>query len=60
MYKNSKFAVNNCIKYVTSRIKNKNKNIYVESHQQFIHDKLDNILSSAAKEYLKLEKEMKK
>ena len=43
------------------RFINKNKNIPIRilNRQRFIRDKLDNILSSSTKEYLKLEKEMK-
>ena len=43
------------------RVINKNKNmpIRILNRQRFIRDKLDNILSSSTKEYLKLEKEMK-
>ena len=38
--------------------KNKNIPIHILNRQRFIRDKLDNILSSSTKEYLKLEKEM--
>ena len=40
--------------------KNTNMSISVFNRQRFIRDKLDNILSSATKEYLKLEKELQK
>ena len=39
--------------------KNTNLPIRIFNKQRFIRDKLDNILSPATKEYLKLEKEMK-
>lgn len=41
-------------------IKNKNMPMHILSRQRFIRDKLDNILSPATKEYLKLEKELQK
>lgn len=54
MYKNYRF-LNNLNKYMTFQTKNINVDI---TRQKFTRDKLDNILSSATKEYLKLEKEM--
>jgi len=52
MHKNSVLIVNKCIKYIKpSHVKNKKK---------FIRNKLDDILSPATKEYLKLEKELQK
>jgi hypothetical protein len=38
----------------------KNSNRYIFNRKQFISDKLDHILSPAMKEYLKLEKDIKK
>ena len=40
--------------------KNKNMPIRILNRRRFIRDKLDNILSPATKEYLKLEKELQK
>ena len=57
MYKNFRFLINNCNKYMKIQTKNKNININ-ETRQKFIRDKLDNILSPATKDYLKLKKEM--
>ena len=59
MYKNSVLIVNKCIKYIKpSHVKNKQTTI--DQQQKFIRNKLDNILSPATKEYLKLEKELQK
>ena len=58
MYKNSVLIVNKCIKYIKpSHVKNKKTTI--DQQKKFIHTKLDNMLSPATKEYLKLDKEMK-
>lgn len=40
--------------------KNTNMSIRILNRRRFIRDKLDNILSPATKEYLKLEKELQK
>jgi hypothetical protein len=69
MYKNSTLIFNKYRKYVRYRWtyinppQIKNKKTTIDRHKKFIRDKLDDILSPATKEYLKLkknEKEMKK
>jgi hypothetical protein len=59
MYKNSVLIVNKCIKYIKPSLV-KNKKTTIDQQKKFIRDKLDNILSPATNEYLKLEKELQK
>ena len=68
MYKNSRILIHNLNKNMALYTKNmtlytKNKDVNINVHltqQKFIRDKLDNILSPETKEYLKLDKQLKK
>jgi len=58
MYKNSTLIFNRYLKYVKSPYI-KNKQITIDRQKKFIRDKLNDTLSSATKEYLKLQREIK-
>jgi hypothetical protein len=58
MYKNSTLIFNRYLNYVKSPYI-KNKQTTIDRQQKFIRDKLNDTLSPATKEYLKLQREIK-